>query len=274
MLVIRTVLAALMVGAFAGLDAWAAQSASGVFDPPLETQKRALPASGKAPKSTLTCSYYAHFMIKQIDAGEIGAAQLSIVPSRGAHKPACQRANLPGEKVLDAKTWSGYFKGAKGDYAFFDAEDGVNGALGFAVFATADASKALENSALGDLQSASLAGDALTLRYKRSFSADCSAPRDGAACWAKIAAATGLDATKPPDCAAGYLKAKNELAKGRCEAQGKSDAGCLAAALKEVDAQHWDQAPTVVVYDAETVLQSGHSATKPLGGDIACHPSD
>jgi hypothetical protein len=274
MLAMRTIVVALLVGALLAPGTVAAKSANSVFDPPLDAQKRALPAAKNAAKATLTCSYYPHFMVKQIDEGEVGAAQLSIVPGEAAHKPACQRANLPAEKVIDVKDWSGYFKGVKGDYVFFDAGDGVNGASGFAVFAAADAKKLMEDSALGDLQGAALDGATLTLHYKRSFSADCSAPHDGAGCWTKIAAATGLDAHAQPDCAAGYLKAKNELAKGRCEAQGKSNAACLVAALKEIDAQRWDEAPSVVVYDAETVLQPGQSATKPLGGDLACHSSD
>jgi hypothetical protein len=158
---------------------------------------------------------------------------------------------------LDGKEWSGYFKGVKGDYAFFDAEDGVNGAIGFAVFATPDVHKVLEDSALGDLQNAATDGTTLTLRYRRSFAADCSAPHDGAACWTKIAGALGLPPDAAPDCAGAYLKAKSELAKGRCEAQSKSDAGCLAAALKEIDAQHWDQAPSVIVYAPKQSFRPG-----------------
>jgi hypothetical protein len=270
----KTIAAALLVGALLAPGTVAAKSANSVFDPPLDTQKHVLPATKSAAKATLTCSYYPHFMVKAIDEGEVGAAQLSIVPAEAAHKPACQRANLPVEKVIDVKDWSGYFKGVKGDYVFFDAGDGVNGASGFAVFGAADAKKLLEDSALGDLRSAALDGAALTLRYKRSYSADCSVPHEGAGCWTKIATATGLDPHAQPDCAAGYLKAKNELAKGRCEAEGKPNAACLASALREIEAQHWDEASSVIVYDAETVLQPGQSATKPLGGDLACHPSD
>jgi hypothetical protein len=269
----RAIIAAALAGAFLAPGAIAAPSANALFDPPVATQKRALPAAKGAPKATLTCNYYPRFMVKQIDEGEVGAAQLSIVAGDAAHKPACQRANLPGEKVIDAKDWSGYFKGAKGDYAFFDSEDGVNGALGFAIVAAADGKKLFEDSAVGDLQGVALDGAALTLRYKRSFSGDCSVPQAGAGCWSKIAAATGLEAA-PPDCAAGYLKARNELAKDRCEAQGKADAACLAAAVKEIEAQHWDAAPSVVVYDAQTILQSGQATVKPLAGERICHPSD
>jgi hypothetical protein len=270
----RTILAAVFTGTFLASAAGAATSANSVFDTPLEMQKKTLPASKTSGKATLTCRYYPHFMVKQIDAGEVGADELSIVPNEAAHKAPCQRADLPAEKVVDPKDWSGYVKGVKGDYVFFDAGDGVNGASGFAVFSTADGKKLFEDSALGDLQSAALDGGALTLRYKRSFSGDCSIPHAGDACWSKIAAATGLDAQAQPDCAAGYLKAKNELAKGRCETQSKSNAACLTAALKEIEAQHWDEAPSVIVYDAETVLKPGQSAVKPLGGDRACHPSD
>jgi hypothetical protein len=270
----KTIAVLFFVGLLAAPAAMAAKPVSSVFDPPQDTQKRALPAGKGAQKATLTCSYYAHFMVKQVDEGELGAAQLSIIPSDPSHKPACQRANLPSEKILNAKDWSGYFKGVKGDYAFFDAEDGVNGATGFAVFSTPELKKALEDSALGELQSAVADGTTLTLRYKRSFAGDCSVPHDGAACWTKIAGALGLPADAPPDCASGYLKAKNELAKGRCEAQSKCDAGCLAGALKEIDAQHWDQAPSVLVYDAETIVRAGQATTTPLGGERACHPSD
>jgi hypothetical protein len=269
----RAIIVAALAGAFLAPGAIAAPSANALFDPPVATQKRALPAAKGAPKATLTCNYYPRFMVKQIDEGEVGAAQLSIVASDAAHKPACQRANRPGEKVIDPKDWSGYFKGVKGDYALFDSEDGVNGALGFAIFA-ADGKKLFEDSAIGDFQGAALDGAALTLRYKRSFSADCSVPHDGAGCWSKIAATTGLEAAAPPDCAAGYLKAKRELAKGRCEAKGKADAACLTAAAKEIEAQSWDAAPSVVVYDAQAVLQAGQATVKPLAGERACHPSD
>lgn len=250
-------------------------AATSVFDPPLGTQKLTLPAAFKgSPKTKLTCRTYAHFMVKQIDEGEVGAAQLSMIPIDAAHpKPACQRKNVASEKVVDAKDWGGYFKGVKGDYVFFDAEDGVNGGLGFAIFGI-DAKKLFEDSALGDLEAATLDGKTLTLRYKRSFSGDCSVPHDGAGCWTKIAAAIGQGAAPQPDCAGGYLKAKNELAKDRCEAQKKSGPGCLAAALKEIEAQKWDEAPSVIIYAAETVLGSGQPTTRSVGAPLSCHPSD
>jgi len=268
----KTLLVVLCIGGLSAPAAWAAAS---VFDPPLQTQKRTLPALKGTPKAVLTCRYYAHFMVKEVDEGEIGAAQISIVPSDGgAPKPACQRKNVPSEKVVNASEWSGYVKGVKGDYVFLDADDGVNGGLGFAVFAAGSAKKLFDDSAVGNLKSVALEGKVLTLRYARSYSGDCSVPHDGAGCWSKIAAATGQTAAKQPDCAAGYLKAENEMAKGRCEAQKKSGPGCLASALKELDRQRWDEAPSVVVYDAETVLGPDGASIKPLTAARACHPSD
>ena len=63
-------------------------------------------------------------------------------------------------------------------------------------------------------------------------------------------------------------------AKGRCEARKKSDKACIAAALKELDAQRWDEAPSVIVYPAETSLGGDVAVTKPAGAVLACQPSD
>jgi len=251
-----------------------AKTAHSVFDPPIRTQKLTLPANEVGSKPKLTCSIYAHFMVKQVDEGEVGAAQLSIVPLAPGAKPVCQRKNIAGEKVVNPKDWSGYFKGVKGDYVIFDADDGVNGGLGFAIVTADTGKKLFDDSAVGNLKSVTLAGGALTIRYARSYSAECSVPHDGASCWSKIAAATSETSAKQPDCDAGYLKAKNEMAKGRCEANKKPGPVCMAAALKELDRQRWNEAPTVIVYDAETSLTPSGATTRPLGAPSACHPSD
>jgi len=251
----------------------AALAAGPMFDAPLDTAKHVLPETKADAETTLSCLYYPHFMVKQVDEGEVGATQLSMIPVGDTAKPACRRENVAAEKIVNPRDWSGYFKGVKGGYVFFDADDGVDGGLGFAVF-SADATKLFDDSAVGDIESATTDAAGLTLRYKRSFSGDCSVPHEGAKCWARIAAATGLDPAAQPDCAAGYRQAKAEMAKGRCEADGKPGPACLAAALKELDAQHWDDAPSVVVYPVETVLAQAHKSTKALGPPLSCHPSD
>ena len=268
-----TVLGVVALSAALAPLTWAANHASSVFDVASGVNKVTLPAKKDTPKTTITCHYYAKFMVKEVDEGEVGAAQLSIVPGDAAHKPACQRANLANEKVVSANDWGGYFKGVKGDYVFFDADDGTNGAMGFAVFAT-DAKKLLEDSALGDFQELTLDGTTLTMKYQRSVVGPCSVVKDGAACWAKIAAATGVAATPAPDCAAGYVKAKNEMAKGRCEADKTPTQACMTKALKELDAQRWNEAPSVIVFEAQTIIAADHATTTASGPALACHPSD
>jgi hypothetical protein len=250
-----------------------AQAAESVFDPPLDTKTQVFPEAKDTPKTTLTCRYYPHFMVKQIDEGDIGADQLSIVPSSGGAKPPCQRDNLPAEKVVNPDDWTGYFKGVKGDFVFFDAEDGVNGGLGFAVF-TPDARKLFDDSAAGELESAALNGETLTLRYTRSFAGACSEPKEGAGCWAQIAAAAGIDKAAKPDCAAGYAKLERANAGSYCEQEGDKSAQCVANHLKEFEAQHWDESPSVVAYRVETVLGPGKPAVKALSGALSCSPAD
>ncbi len=251
----------------------AATAPSTVFDAPTDTKTMTLPAAKGAAQTKLTCSYYAHFMVKEVDEGEVGAAQLSIVPGDATHKPVCQRKNVAGEKIVKADDWGGYLKGVKGDDVFFDAEDGVNGALGFAVF-DSTAKKLFEDSALGGFHSLALDGATLTMRYQRSVAGACSVMKDGPACWAKIAAATHVAASPAPDCAAGYLKAKTEMAKGRCDADKTPTPACIAAALKELDAQRWNESPSVIEYEAQTILAAGHATTTALGPALTCHPAD
>jgi hypothetical protein len=261
-----------LFAAIVSISAGAATANTNVFDTPIETKTIILPATETQPKPKLTCRYYPHFMVKEVDEGEVGAALLSIVT--GDIKPTCQRALLANEKAVDPKDWSGYVLGAKGRFVFFSADDGVNGGLGFAVYSLGG-KKLFEDSAMGDIHSAAATGDQLTLRYLRSYAGPCSVQKDGAACWTQIAAAIHIDAAAKPDCVAGYAKAKSELAKGRCEADKKAgDAPCIAAALKEIEAQHWDEAPSVVDYEVETVLTGSSTATTPVGAATLCHPSD
>jgi len=254
------------------VSASGAMAAGAVFDKPLETKAVTLPPTETNPKPKLTCRYYPHFMVKEIDEGEVGAAQLSILPA--VPKPLCQRQNIATEKVVDPKDWSGYVEGAKGDFVFFTADDGVNGALGFAVYAPSG-KKLFEDAAVGDLHSLTVSGSTLTARYVRSFAGTCSVLKEGDSCWTKIAAAAHLDPAAKPDCKGGYQEAEQELAAARCKEDGKTgNAACIAAAVKEIKAQKWDEAPSVMEYEAETVLTESAATTKATGAVKACHPSD
>jgi hypothetical protein len=271
-------LAGLGLAALACTDA--ALAADPGFDKPIKQARQPLTgAAAKNPKTGTFCFYFTGFMVKQVDEGEEGAEQLSIVPAGDPAKlPACQRQNLPDEKIVAPEEWSGYFKGVKGDYVLFDADDGVNGALGFAVFAAATAKKLFEDAAFDGLQQVSLDAGTLKLRYQRSFSGDCSVPKSGAGCWTSLAKAAGLDAAKAPDCAAGYLADKTALAKGRCEADGKPgakpDAKCLAKELKAADDQHFDESPSVLVYPVETAVSQVAQGFAEQPGPVSCHAAD
>lgn len=243
------------------------------FDKPSDVKRVVAPAKGDTPKATITCSYYSRFMVKMVDEGEVGAAQLSVVPSEPAHKPKCEHANAANEKVVDVKEWSGYFKGVKGDFIVFDAGDGTNGAMGFAVFEP-DAKKLFEDSVLGRFHALTADDTTLTMTYQRSVAGPCSVAKDGAACWTKIAAATGLKPESAPDCAGGYLKAKTEMAKARCKDAKTPTKACTAKALKELDEQKWDESPSVIVYEAKTVIASGKATTTALGAPLSCRPAD
>jgi hypothetical protein len=78
-------------------------------------------------------------MVKEVDAGEVGDEQISLVPiTSPTDRPPCQAKNLANEHVIPIESWSGYFHGAKDDYVFLSAEDGMNGGLGFSVYHGAD----------------------------------------------------------------------------------------------------------------------------------------
>lgn len=64
---------------------------------------------------------------------------------------------MPTEIVIERidKTdngWSGYFKGVRGNYIFFDGDDGYDGGVPFAIYDGTNAQKLFEDSVRGDFQ--------------------------------------------------------------------------------------------------------------------------
>src|SRR5262249_7185545 len=110
------------------------------FDRPLQTR------TVHAGKKEVRCYTFAHVMVKEIDAGDVGDEQISFLPN-GA---PCQAKNTPNEHRVPGDSWSGYFHGAKDDYVFLSAEDGVNGGLGFSVYHGTDTTSVLQDSAKFD----------------------------------------------------------------------------------------------------------------------------
>jgi len=217
-------------------------------------------------------------MVKEIDAGEIGDAQISLLPiASPADRPPCQAKNVANEHVIPGDSWSGYFQGAKDDYVFLSAEDGVNGGLGFSVYRGADPTSLFQDSVKFEhdrVRLQSIAGDAagLRLHYTCVYTGPCSVQTEGAACWARIAAATHLPPETPPDCAAGYLHAKQELATARCEIAHHRNPACIQ---QEIDGMKADDAsPSVIGYDADVTIQPPLTSIRPAGGPVACWPAD
>ncbi len=252
------------------------------FDRPLQTRQVKLGPSPNAigQTSELRCTTYAGFMVKELDTAEVGDDQISVLPLQTpAERPPCQAANRPGEKIVPPATWSGYFVAAKADYLVLSGSDGVNSGMGFAIFRTGDtAHKLFEDVATLDhdriqFRAASVDAGRLRLGYTRLYAAPCSVPADGAACWTRIVAATHVPATPAPDCAAGYLRTKRELAAGRCEAQSHpGDATCLRREMQLL--ADWDTSPSVVGYDVDVVLGPTGAQISAAGAAKTCWPAD
>jgi hypothetical protein len=245
--------AALVAGAMlASLGgASVADGAASSFDKPMRVVRVPLPRDPQNPeaKARVSCFYHSSFMVKEIDLGEKGADRLSIVRSAGA---ACRREQAAGETVIGE--WAGYFKGVKGDYVFFDADDGWNSGVGFAIFAAADGKKLFEDVAKGKLQSIEVTSAGIALRYVRVYGATCSLAADKAGCWAQIKRDTDLVGASPPDCAAAY------------ERERKRTPAMAAQVLTD---------PTVIDYAVAVALTADAKKITPASGKaIACRPAE
>jgi len=190
------------------------------FDKPL---KKTVVDLGPSPfyratqhvRNKLTCYYYSTFTVKEYDQGEKGAEWLSIVPSA---QVACTRRHREDEKVYLSPEWSGYFRGAKGTDVFFDAPDGDDGGLPFAIFDVRTGRKLFEDSSLLDYYQktlhiknafhfASEADQVPRLTYLRVVRAGCDLKTEQADCWNKIRAEFGIVQTDIPVCS-GYEQAE------------------------------------------------------------------
>lgn len=230
-------------------------------------------SAGAAAHIKVNCYYYSTFMVKEVDLGEKGADRLAIVPVTPGIVPRCTRVRTRTEKVINSDEWTGYFKGVKGGLVFFDADDGVNGGLGFAVYDPRTGKKLFEDSVLGSLEFKEAPAGQISFRYTRVFETKCVLPQDPDACWAEIQKATSLQSASPPDCKQGYEKSAQEMAKGRCQAQDQDDQQCLAKEIQLARDQARD-APSVLAYPVEVDIVLGPAAVKPRPGDLQCWPSD
>lgn len=164
--------------------------------------------------SYLTCYYYAHFLVKQLDLRQKGAEWVGIVPIPKGEAPKCNQAKEKSEIRLDQKDWEGYFSGVVGNLVFIDDADGLNGSIGYVVFDATSGRELFRDQAERKIKmkGGRLVWEGQRLRiersphgapvlsYIRAYFADCSLQKDGAACWSKIRAATKLPAMAVPAC--------------------------------------------------------------------------
>lgn len=247
---------------------------AGSFDPPVLKKTIDLGPARYNPGThgKVNCYFFADFMVKEVDMGEKGAERLAIVPTGKSKVRTCSHLREPGEKTINPDDWSGYFKGVKGNLVFFDADDGVNSGMGFAVFDSKTGKKMWDDVALGEIDLADSPDKTVTLRYTRVVDGGCIMPKDPTGCWQKITTKLALGNIAAPDCQSGYEKSAQEMAKGRCQAQNSDNDQCLAKEIK-LARQQAGEAPSVVSYAVEVVL--GEEPTiKPSGGNVGCWPSD
>jgi hypothetical protein len=247
-----------------------ASSSPPLFDKPLREIHTLLPSNPGNPqaKPMLSCFYYPNFMVKQVDLGEKGAEQLSIVPywMKDNKKPPCLRANATDDMVIDPRQWGGYFDGVKSDFVFFVSADGSDGGSSFAVFDAVnawkifdDAQKVTKNSTefitLALLNHPENENESvLELRYRRVYRAPCSLRADEKNCWSLVRTITGLTESSPPNCATTY------------EAEEKKS---------PEDAKSLRTDPSVITYDVEVVLDSGDAVrVTPVSKAMECYPAE
>jgi hypothetical protein len=249
---------------------------SGPFDSPLKVRNVRLAADPQNPKARrqLTCFYYRSIVIKQVDYGEVGADRLALLPVLSRNATQCHEDREALEYVIPPDTWSGYFRGVKADYAFFDAPDGINGGLGFMVLRLYDRKPVLEDVAEHGVRSIDYEEGVLKIRYQRVHAGTCSILTAGEDCRDALIRATGVSAGSLSICSQGYRAGKQAMAKSRCAAQGNRQKDCQQKELDRLDEQKWDEAPTVIVYEAEATLKDGALVTTPRSDALACHQSD
>ncbi len=172
------------------------------------------PASSQHEGIKLSCYYFPKFMVKEYDAGEVGAEWLSIAPVGQGAPPKCTRSHLDGERLVNPDEWSGYFKGVRGNLVFFNAPDGVNGGLPFAVFDATTVKKLFEDTAYDEsmyprrpqptpfnrLRVSGGQNQRVVLRYLRVVAVACDLNIEKQVCWHQVRPKLGLQGTPMPVC--------------------------------------------------------------------------
>jgi hypothetical protein len=165
----------------------------------------------------LTCFYYGGLMVKQFtNDWNKGALFLSFLRFDHA-RPACVKEHSADEKVLGSQEWGGgYLRGVKGDLVFFDADDGQDGGMPFAVYDSKTQKKVFQDNAyyarmwnpklrprpspFNDIRIRTTHDGNVVLTYLRVLPTECDIPNRGAECWPPLVQKLGLKTAAAPSC--------------------------------------------------------------------------
>jgi hypothetical protein len=157
--------------------------AASPFDPPLKIRYVRLKADAQNPqaKRQVSCFYYRSIVVKQVDFGKVGADRLALLACNVWQRDALSGRDGSKRIVIPSDSWSGYFKGVKADFAFFEAPDGINGGLGFMVLRVYARKPLFQDTAQHGLQSIEIQEGTLRLCYQSVFQGSCSVVSAGTA---------------------------------------------------------------------------------------------
>jgi hypothetical protein len=185
--------------------------ADGLFDVPISKETVDLGASPYYPDendsfpTALSCYCFPDFMVKTYDLAGRGAEWLSILLNSG-ETPECKSSHDPGEIMIEYPEREAYFMGVKGNLAFFNGSDTVNGGLAFAVYDSSKGAMIFEDSVYSDRASSSSLVEVVStsegylLKYFRAVLTDCNLNTEGTACWNEIKAEYALRSDDMPAC--------------------------------------------------------------------------
>ena len=241
------------------------------FDKPVSKRVVSLGKSPHTPgqNAKISCYYFADFMIKEIDMGEKGADRLSITPIAKGTAPACSKLKGRAEKIIDAGEWSGYFKGVKAGYIFFDSDDHYNNGIPFAIY-DVTGKKLFEDSSEGSLVFTQASDNVWHFTYTRVAEAGCVLTAD-TDCWDGLKKKLGLEGP-PPDCRKGYADQARSFVEESCKNQKAGHDECVARETARMQQQLKDD-PSIIAYPVDTVLVA-HPETKPRPAEVRCWPAD
>ena len=241
------------------------------FDRPVSKRVVNLGKSPHTPgqNAKVSCYYFADFMIKEIDMGEKGADRLSITPVAKGAPPRCSKLKAKTEKIVEAAEWSGYFKGVKAGYIFFDSDDHYNNGSPFAVYDAAG-KKLFEDSSEDPLVFMQAPDKTWQITYTRVVEAGCVliANTD---CWDGLKKKLGVEGPQP-DCRKGYADQTKAYANESCKNLKGGRDECIARETTRMQQQMKDD-PSIIAYPVETAL-GVHPEAKPRPGEVSCWPAD